>query len=216
MITSAPGVTLRNFIVNHIGVVGAISCYRCDRTVDLIKQLGHRRDITDIVRGQFDGDDLMAIGINREMEFAPVPTGSFAVLLLEPFTLAVHLGTGAVDQRMQRFTAFNRFRQKCQAIPTTAECRVIRNSDVNVEKLSDRSRRSLDLAQSRSKNEARCQTGLDRQIGINWLTTALSGGRRVPCGDPLIGQPNREAPPPNQAASYSGQFVTLYFAFGIL
>jgi hypothetical protein len=63
----------------------------------------------------------MAIGINCEMEFAPVPTGSFAVLLLEPFTLAIYLEAGAIDQQMQRFIAFNRFLQKREAIRTATE-----------------------------------------------------------------------------------------------
>jgi hypothetical protein len=112
----------RNFIVHHIGVIGAIACHRSERTVVLIKQVWHRRDITDIVRGQFHRDDLVAVGINREMELAPVPARSFAVLLFEPFTFAVYLETGAVDQQMQGLTTFNRFVRKCQIIPGTAEC----------------------------------------------------------------------------------------------
>src|ERR1700683_2520095 len=77
----SPRVTLGNFIIDHIGVVSAISGHRCDWTVDLIKQIWHRRDVADIVRGQLHCDDLVAIGINREMEFAPVPSGSFSMLL---------------------------------------------------------------------------------------------------------------------------------------
>jgi hypothetical protein len=83
------GVTMGNFIVNHIGIIGSIACHRRNRTVDLIKQIRHRRDIADFVRSQFHRDDLVAVGINREMEFPPAPAGSFAVLLFEPFTLAL-------------------------------------------------------------------------------------------------------------------------------
>ena len=41
------------------------------------------------------------IGINREMKLAPVPAGSFPVLLFEPFTFAVNLETGAIDEQLQ-------------------------------------------------------------------------------------------------------------------
>ena len=76
---------------------------------------------------------------------------------------------------------------------------MIRNSDVDAEKLCDRSERSLDLTQSKAKNQPQCQTGLDRQVGVNQLAAALSGCRCVPCGDGVIGQPNCQASPPHQS-----------------
>src|SRR5882757_8483268 len=76
---------------------------------------------------------------------------------------------------------------------------MIRNSDLDAEKLYDRSERSLNLAQSKVQNQPQCQPGLDRQSGIHRLTAALSGGRSVPSGNGVIGQPNREASPPDQS-----------------
>jgi hypothetical protein len=58
---------------------------------------------------------------------------------------AEYLETGAVDEQMQGFAALNRFRQQCQAIPTTAECRMIRDADVDAKKMRDRSECSFDL-----------------------------------------------------------------------
>src|ERR1700704_4850836 len=43
------------------------------------------------------------------------------------------------------------------------------------------------------------QAGLNRQIRISQLTSTLASGRRVPCGDSLIGHPNREASPLDQS-----------------
>ena len=59
-----------------------------------------RRGVADIVRGQFHRDDLVTVGINREMKLAPVSAASFAVLFFEPFTLTVHFKTGAIDEQM--------------------------------------------------------------------------------------------------------------------
>ena len=75
----------------------------------------------------------MAICVNCEMEFVPVSTGSFAVLLFEPFTFTVNLQASAIDQQMQRFAALNRSLRKCQAIGTAAERCVIRDFDVDAE-----------------------------------------------------------------------------------
>jgi hypothetical protein len=50
-----------------------------------------------------------------------MPARSCSMLLFEPFTLAVNLETGAIDEQMRRFAPRNWFRQECQAITTTAE-----------------------------------------------------------------------------------------------
>ncbi len=61
---------------------------------------------------------------------------------------------------MQRFAASNRFRQECQAIRAAAERGVIRNSDVDTQKMRDRSERPLHLAQPEAKNQPQYQAGL--------------------------------------------------------
>src|SRR6201990_2542452 len=192
------GVTPRNFIVNHFGVIGAIGGHRCDRTVDLIKQIRHHRDVADIVRRQLHCDDFVAIGIHREMKLAPASTKTLPVLLFMPFSFAVHLETRTIDQQMQGFATLNRFRQESQAIATATEGRVIRNADVDAKKVRDRSECSLDLAQPEAKNQTQRQPGLYREIGINRLTASLPGCRRMPRSDCLLGHPYGQASPPDQ------------------
>src|ERR1019366_3933325 len=43
--------------------------HRADRTLDLVEQIRNRRDIADIVRGQFHGGYLVCIGVDRQMKF---------------------------------------------------------------------------------------------------------------------------------------------------
>lgn len=45
-------------------------------------------------------DDLAAIGIQSQMQFAPTAAGSGAMLLLQPLARAVDLKAGAVDKNM--------------------------------------------------------------------------------------------------------------------
>ena len=75
---------------------------------------------------------------------------------------------------------------------------MIRNSDVDAEKMRDRSKRSLDLAQPEAKNQPQRQSGLYREIGINRLTPAPTGCRRMPRGDRLLGHPHGQASPLDQ------------------
>jgi hypothetical protein len=46
--------------------------------------------VTDIIRSQFHGDDFMRIGIETEMQFVPASARMNAVLLIEPFAIAVN------------------------------------------------------------------------------------------------------------------------------
>ena len=59
--------TLCHRIVNRLAVIGAVSNHRGDRTLDLVEQVRQRRDIADIVRGQFHGGDLVCVGVDRKM-----------------------------------------------------------------------------------------------------------------------------------------------------
>jgi hypothetical protein len=60
---------------------------------------------------------------------------------------------------------------------------VIWNFDVDTQETYDRAKHRFNLAQSLTKNQAKRQSGLDRQIGINRPTAALAGDRRTPRRD---------------------------------
>jgi hypothetical protein len=62
------------------------------QTLNLIQQIRARRDVTNIIRGQFHRGDLLRLGIDREMQLAPAPARPDAVLLIQPFARALDLG----------------------------------------------------------------------------------------------------------------------------
>ena len=66
--------TLRDGIISHLAIVGAVSDPLADRTVYSIEQIGDHQDTADIVRRQFDGDDLMGISVEGQVKL-PVPSG---------------------------------------------------------------------------------------------------------------------------------------------
>src|SRR3954454_17566007 len=83
--------TLGHGAVNGFAVVGAIGGDRGDGAGDLIEQRADQGGVTLLDGGQLGGQDLAAVGIDREMEFAPGPLATLAMLLGQPLTGAVHL-----------------------------------------------------------------------------------------------------------------------------
>ena len=133
----------------------------------MIEQIGDHRDIADIVRRQFDGDDLMGISVDGQVELSPPPVRPDAVLLVEPFALAVNLDAGAVDQDMQRLVVNDQLWQDSQTAASTAECRMVGDSDPNAEQVRDRAQRTLGLAKRLVEHQTQCQSGFDGDVGVD-------------------------------------------------
>src|SRR3954463_1220159 len=72
-------------------VVGAIGRDRGDGAGDLIEQRADQGGVTLRDCGQLGGKDLAAVGIDHEMELAPGPLATLAILLAQPLAGAVHL-----------------------------------------------------------------------------------------------------------------------------
>jgi hypothetical protein len=71
--------------VDRLAIVCAISKHCGDRAVDLVEQRADQRGIAVVRRGQFRGEDLSAVRIDRQMELSPAPARLAAVLLMQPF-----------------------------------------------------------------------------------------------------------------------------------
>ncbi|NKJ40330.1 hypothetical protein FHT28_007096, partial [Rhizobium sp. SG570] len=55
-------------------VIGAVGRELSDRRIDLVKQRLHLRGVAGILVGHDVSDDLAAVGIQRQVQFAPVST----------------------------------------------------------------------------------------------------------------------------------------------
>jgi hypothetical protein len=72
-------------------------------------------------------------GIHAEVELVPSPARPNTVFLIEPFSFAICLEAGAVDQEMQWLSAVDVFRQYGQTAASPAECRMIRYGNGDTE-----------------------------------------------------------------------------------
>ena len=192
------GMTFGHGIVNGLAIIRAVCRERRNVGIDLIEQFGKFGNVADIIRRQFGRDDFMRVGINAEVQLAPPPARPDAVFLIEPFALAVNLQAGAVDEKMQWFVAVDPFRQDRQAATATAQSRVIRDGDIDLEHVGDRSQQAFGLTKRLMEYQAKREARLDGDRRIDRLTAPLSGGRRMPCRHSLFGDPYRQASPPDQ------------------
>src|SRR5277367_3814958 len=125
--------TFGDSVVDGLPIIRAVRGYRCNISINLIKQRRHFGDVTDIVRRQLRGNDFMRDGVNPKVQLAPPPARPNAVFLIEPFSLAVNLQTSAVDKKMQWLQTVKPHRQDCQATTATPEGRMIGDGDIDPE-----------------------------------------------------------------------------------
>lgn len=77
--------------VDGFAIVRTVSDDRGDGAGDLPKQRADQGGIALLGGGQLGGEDLTAVGIDREMELAPGSLATLAMLLGQPLAGAVHL-----------------------------------------------------------------------------------------------------------------------------
>jgi hypothetical protein len=140
----------------------------------------------------------MCDGVNPQVQLAPPRVRPNAVLLIEPFSLAVNLQTCAVDKKMQWLRTIKPHEQDCQATTATAEGCMIVDGDIDPEHIGDRTQKTLSLTQQLVEHQARCEAGLNGDRRIDRLAAPLSGRRRMPCRHRLLGEPHRQASRPDQ------------------
>src|SRR6516162_6603666 len=79
-----------------------------------------------------------------------------------------------------------------------AEGRCQDHLDIDAEQADDRPQRALGLAKRLMEDQAKRQSGLDRDVGIDRLAAAFSGRRSMPCRHGFLRDPDREAAAPDQ------------------
>ena len=114
-------ITFGDRVVRRFAIIRAVRRHRGYIAIDLLEQVRYLRDVTNIVRRQFDRDDLMRGGIDPEVKLAPPSARPDTVFLIEPFAFSVYLEASAVDQEMQWLSAVNVLRQYRQAAASSAD-----------------------------------------------------------------------------------------------
>ena len=85
------------------------------------------------------------------------------MVLCQPFALAIHLQSSAIDQKMQRLIAPGQAWQDCHAATAAAQGGMIRNGDINLERLGDRSQHAFGLTKRLVKHQPKRERRFDRK-----------------------------------------------------
>src|ERR1700722_10100843 len=72
-------------------IIRAVGCYPVDQAVNLIQERRHLRRIVGVLISKGLRNYHAVIGIDRQMQFAPLAAGLHAVFRLQPLTRAVDL-----------------------------------------------------------------------------------------------------------------------------
>jgi len=119
--------SLSHGAVDGLPIIGAIGHHRGHVTRDLVEQGADQGAIADLVGGQFRGQDLVAVGINRQVKFAPSPATTLTVFLPLPLAGPLDLQPGGVDHDGNRFAARRQGRGEQQTGAPPGKRGVIRN-----------------------------------------------------------------------------------------
>src|SRR4051812_14463177 len=111
--------------VDWLSVVSANGEHGGEWAVDLIEQRADPGSVAVVRGGQFRGQDLAAVRIDRQMELPPSPARLAAVLLVQPLARPKHLQAGAVDHDVDRTLRFLQGRRDSQLDAAAGECGVI-------------------------------------------------------------------------------------------
>src|SRR5208282_4919563 len=80
-----------------------------------------------------------------------------------------------------------------QSARPSAQRRMIRDGQVDLQHSHDRANQPFALAQRQSKHRSQCQSRLNGKIGIVRLAARRGSGLRLPTSQRFVGEPNREA-----------------------
>jgi hypothetical protein len=115
--------------------------------MDLLEQGADQGGVALLGGGQLGGEDLAALGIDREVEFAPAPPAALAMRLGQPLARAVHLQPGGVDHDVDGPGPLG-LRQRAgerQAGAAPREGGVVGDADAQAEQGGQRAQQALGL-----------------------------------------------------------------------
>ena len=144
--------------------------------------------------------DLAAVGIDREMEFAPGPLATLAILLAQPLAGAVHLQASLIDHDVNR-SGPPGLRQRAGECQAGAAPEKVVWSGTPISKpsrvASERSRPSVCHHGQPKPRRSRCPVSIATSEVIPRPTAPTRAGR-APSRDRLGRDPDRQIPPPLQ------------------
>ena len=151
------------------------------------------RGVIDVFVGQIKRDDLAAVCVKTNMQFAPGAAFRSSVFFEQPFAGSAQFQPRAVNDQVQVARSNPRPFGNRQSARPSAQRRMIRDGQVDLQHSHDRANQPFGLAQRQSKHRSQCQSRLNGEIGIVRLAARRGSGLRLPTSQRFVGEPNREA-----------------------
>ncbi len=127
------------------------------------------------------------------MQFAPGAAFRSSMLFEQPFAGSAQFQPRADNDQVQVARSNPRPFGNRQSARPSAQRRMIRDGQVDLQHSHDRANQPFALAQRQSKHRPQCQSRLNGEIGIVRLAARRGSGLRLPTSQRFVGEPNREA-----------------------
>ena len=173
---------LRNSPMAALGVIGAITIDARDALPldDLLEQARQHRGVAGGVVGHLDRPDLQRIGVNVQVDLAPLTTIIGSMLLRFPLAFAKHLDARAIDQHVQSRGGRPSVNHHRQALPAPADGAEVRHLPVQAGQVEQALRHSHRLAQGQVEQALDRQAELNRCLAVLRDSPAVAAGAAVP------------------------------------
>lgn len=158
----------------------------------LDKKVGQSAGVPDLLGCQAGRHKCAALQIEADVQFAPYLAGlRQPVLLPHPLAATVDTKPCAVQNQPDRITGCQGVECDLKRWCTPAKRRKIRHGEVRLHEPQQTADKALRLPERQAEHGAQGQAGLNRQIRISLLTTALAGAHCAPPSNRVFAEPHR-------------------------
>ena len=175
-------ISLGNRRMARLGVVGTVPTDAGNRLIGwyLLQQLEQHGRIAHAVVGHLDGPDLQRVGINTQVQLAPLAPVLGPVLLAFPFAFAKERNAGAVHQQFQCGGTGSVGQLYLQSLLASAHGAVVGHPPVQACQMQQAFNHAQALTQGQTEQALDAQTELDGCVGEDVLAPAFAAGWGVP------------------------------------
>lgn len=198
-------------------VIGPVCDEAANRSGNISQQIGQSAGIADMLGCQMRRDEIAALRIEADVEFAPCFSSlRQPVLLPHPLAAAMHTQPSAIHDQRDRAIGCAGVRHDLERWRAPVERRVIRHGKLQLHEPQKTAHKTLTLPKRQAEHSAQDQADLDRQIRVSLLTAPLPGMRSAPPRYRIPTEPDRHIPALTKCFVVLGPIVTRYFALANL
>ena len=191
--------------VDFLRVIRPVPPDMADGVIDLLEQSGQYLTIRPWFSRDLNRQDLLDVGIHRQMHLTPSAPFPGAMPADFPFALALHFHAGGIDHHVDGSTPRPAWNRPCQGFRPTRQQGRVRNRQRQAHQLDDRARQPFDHPIGQVEYRLERQQRLNGRVRVLEQCPPLAGRSRPPAVlQKRFIEPDRQTAPAHQGAIILG------------